>query len=116
MVQKVSKRFAHLFSIDVDEAVVKPMMDNGGVTSVAFTLTNFRLVMRESQIMTAAVNVELFTEVIHRHGRTLDVPTRPSRPPRGVPSGFTRLRCLPKGEILVVSLARTGVANTTTST
>jgi len=40
------------------------------------------LVVREEQVDTAGVQVELLAEVRHRHRRALDVPARPARAPR----------------------------------
>src|SRR5690606_41977358 len=44
------------------------------------------LVMREDEILAAAVNVDRLAEMRLGHRRALDVPTGPAAPPRAVPS------------------------------
>jgi len=57
----------------------------------AFRLRDFILVMRELQILTTAVNVEMFAEQVARHGRAFDMPARPPLAPRRIPFDFHRL-------------------------
>ena len=103
---EIAEGFAHLFAVDVDKAVVQPMMNHRRMTGVALALTNFCFVVREAEVVTAPVDVELFAEVVHGHRRALDVPARPARAPRRVPRGFARFGGLPQGEVLVISLSR----------
>ena len=88
---KIPEGFAHLFTVDVDETVVEPVMDNRRMPGVTLTLTDLGFVMRETEVVATAVDVELFSEVVHRHGRALNVPSRPSRAPRRVPCRFAGL-------------------------
>src|SRR5699024_4691343 len=67
-------------------------------------LGSFVLVVREHQIHTAAVYVELGAEVVRGHRRALQMPPRTSVPPRGRPARLTRLRLLPQGEVARVPL------------
>ena len=81
------------------------MMDHRRVSRVALSLENFSLVMREAEVVTAAVNVKLLLEMVQRHRRALDVPSRATGPPRRIPSRLSGFCCLPQGEVLVVPLS-----------
>ena len=71
------------------------------------------LVMRETQIQTAAVNVEARTQVLTGHRRALQVPTRAATAPRGLPRSGQRLAlliALPQRKITRIALtARIGI-------
>ena len=45
---KITEGFAHLFPVNVDKAIVKPMVNNGRVPGMALSLTDFCLVVGES--------------------------------------------------------------------
>src|SRR5215475_71846 len=65
-----------------------------------FALRDFVFVMRKNVIHTAAMDVESFAEIFHRHGRTFQVPARTPFAKRRLPLGFARiLRSLPEDEI-----------------
>ncbi len=87
------------------------MMNDGGMTGVAFALENFGLVLGEAQVVPSAVNIEFSLKMVQRHRRALDVPTGASGPPRRLPCGFVGLGRLPQCEVLVVPLARTRVVH-----
>ena len=72
---EVSKRLAHLLAIDIDEPIVHPVLDQRGLSRTAFGLEDFSFVVRESQIVSTTVNIELLTKVLERHRTTLNVPT-----------------------------------------
>ena len=57
------------------------------------------LVVREHEVVAAAVDVEALAEDLERHRRALDVPARPARAPRRVPGRLARLRRLPQREV-----------------
>ena len=57
------------------------------------------LVVREHEVVTAAVQVEALAQQIERHGRALDVPARPAAAPRRVPRRLARLGRLPEREV-----------------
>ena len=82
---EVAERLAHLLSLDGDHIVVHPVA-HGTLAVGHGALTHFRLVVREQQVHTAAVNVELLAQVLGAHGCTFDVPTRETDAPRGVPA------------------------------
>ena len=62
------------------------------------------LVVREHEVVAAAVEVEPLAEQVERHRRALDVPARPAPAPRRVPRRLTGLRRLPEREVDRVAL------------
>ena len=61
--------------------------------------------VREHQVEPAAVDVERFAQILHAHGRALDVPAGPALAPRAVPRRLAGLGALPEGEVARVALA-----------
>src|SRR5262249_12147528 len=57
------------------------------------------LVVREDEVLTAAVDVEVRPQVLHRHRRALDVPPGTPGTPRARPRGLARLGALPDSEV-----------------
>src|SRR5215217_4085265 len=55
--------------------------------------------VREDEIGAASVDVDARTEIPARHGRALDVPSRPSRSIRRVPGRLVLNRLLPEHEV-----------------
>src|SRR4051812_24740738 len=51
------------------------------------------------------MDVEMLAQVAFTHGGALDVPARPSTPPRGVPGWFSRLGRFPQYKIEWIALA-----------
>jgi hypothetical protein len=75
-------------------------------------LRHLVLVVGESQIKTAAVNVEHRLQIAVAHGGAFDVPARAARAERGLPAGVERDRSLgrlPQREIARVVLVGGGV-------
>ena len=112
---KVARTLRHLLAIHRDHIVVHPVLDH------RFSLRSDRLcylalVMRESQVQSTAMNVEVSAQVLTSHGGTLAVPPREALTPRRRPAhDVARLRLLPESEVqrivllvLPVQLARVG--------
>src|SRR5262249_47765878 len=57
------------------------------------------LVVREDEVHAPAVEIEGLAQPLPRHGRALDVPSRPPGTPRGLPVRLARLGALPEGEV-----------------
>ena len=55
--------------------------------------------VREDQIVAAAVDVNLLAEDVQVHGRALDVPARATLSPGAIPGRFVGLGGLPQGEV-----------------
>src|SRR5579863_6554758 len=60
--------------------------------------------MWEDEIDAAAMDVESLAEMLRRHRRALDVPTRTPAAPRALPSRLIRARRLPQHEIRGIAL------------
>ena len=65
----------------------------------AFRLRDLVLVVREHEIVAAAVDVEAVAEDLERHRRALDVPAGPARSPGRIPLRLSGLRGLPEREV-----------------
>src|SRR5699024_2368380 len=85
---KVPECFGHLFIIDVDVAVMHPVVRKCCICHT-FTLCNFIFMVRESQVLAARMDVDCITKVMAGHDTALDMPSRASLTPRGTPLDFT---------------------------
>src|SRR5689334_21610931 len=74
-----------------------------GLAGNGFGLRDLVFVMRERQIDSAGVNVESFTEILHGHRGTLNVPARTALAERALPCRFIFFFGLPKHEIARLS-------------
>ena len=79
--EEIAERLGHLFVVDANETVVHPVIDETALVR-AFRLGDLVLVVRELQVLTAAVDVEVLAEQIGTHRRALDVPPRTAVTPR----------------------------------
>ena len=70
-----------------------------GFAGSGFGLGYFVLVVGEEKINAARVDIEGLAEVLHRHGRALDVPARAAFPEGRLPRGLARIFELPEREI-----------------
>jgi len=71
----------------------------------AFALGDFVFMMRKDQIDAAQMQIESLAEILHRHGRAFDMPTRPATADAGFPGGFALFRRgFPEGEVASVFL------------
>ena len=103
--QGVAQRLAHLLALDGHPGVVDPVAREAPAGAVGLGL--LVLVVGETQVDAAAVDVEGLAQVAARHGRALQVPARPAPTPGGVPGGVGRLGGLgglPQGEVTRVAL------------
>ena len=102
-VHDVADGAGHFRRTHLQQAVVHPHARERRVV-VRLRLGQLVLVMRELQVQAAAVDVERLAEVLHAHGRALDMPPRTPRSPRRLPGRLARLRPLPQREIAGVAL------------
>src|SRR5258708_5568619 len=70
----------------------------------ALTLGDLVLVVREDQIGTAAMDIDLFPQRFHCHRRTLDMPTRTSITPAPIPPRLPRFPFFPAGKVTRLTL------------
>src|SRR3989442_14123621 len=73
--------------------------------SETLTLGDLVLMVREDQIGTAAMDIDLLTQHFHCHSRTLDMPTRTSMTPGAIPPRFSWFSCFPEGKVTRVTFA-----------
>ena len=94
----------HLLTGDRDHVVMHPVM-HGLMTEGSTTLRNLCLMVREDQIESTSVDIELLTEVLRTHRRALHMPARESFAPRTRPM-HDMFGCsfLPQREIITVLL------------
>src|SRR5881397_2846553 len=81
----VAERFAHLLAIQRYHPAVNPEAREWPLASHRLGLGDLGWVMREDQVAPAAVDIQLRAEVARGHRRTLDMPARPTWPPRAFP-------------------------------
>ena len=65
----------------------------------ALTLGDLILMMREDQILTAGMNIDLFSQIFFGHHRTLDMPSRTAVAPGRLPGGLSFFFRFPENEI-----------------
>lgn len=73
--KEIAQGFGHLHVINIQETVMHPVMCKFLVIS-GFALGNFILVMREDQIFTAGMDINLFTKILLGHDRAFNMPAR----------------------------------------
>ena len=88
----------HLLIVHIDEAVVHPVAGKGAAVG-ALALRDLVLVVREDQILTAAVQVDGLAQMGAAHGAALDVPARTAHAVGAFPCGLTGLCGLPDGKV-----------------
>ncbi len=105
--EEVAQRLGHLLVVDVEEAVVHPVVARRAAAG-ALALRDLVLVVRELQVHAAAVDVEGLAEQRAAHGRAFDVPARPAGAVGAVALGvvgLVGLGRLPQHEVERVLLA-----------
>src|SRR6478609_414997 len=89
----------HLFPIDGDHVIMDPV--TGGHFMIANrALRDLAFVVRELQVHTATMDVELITQVFLTHRRAFDMPSRKPFTPRALPAhDVFRWRIFPERKI-----------------
>ena len=78
---EIAQRFAHLLSGDGNHVVVHPVAHRS-LAVCRHRLCDFRLMVRELQVETAAVDIELLAKVFATHCGAFHVPSREAVAPR----------------------------------
>src|SRR3989442_13866507 len=60
--------------------------------------------MRKDEVLPAAVEIEGLAEILHGHGRALDVPPRTARTPGAGPRRLAQLGSFPEREVQGIAL------------
>src|SRR5699024_8198314 len=110
----VADRLAHLLAGKVHHRVVHPVPRECAPGRARLRL--LVLMMRKPEVEPAAVDVELVAQVLARHRRALQVPTRATEPPWCRPGCgvglLALLESLPQREVARITLAaRVGVGS-----
>ena len=100
---KVAERLGHLDVVDVQKCVVHPVAHKL-LAAHRLRLRNLVLVVREHQVLAAAVDVNRLAEILLTHDRALNVPARPSLAPGRLPVGLAFLLRLPEHEVVRILL------------
>ena len=96
--EEVARGLGHLLIVDVDEAVVHPVLGKG-LAGRALGLGDLVFVVGEHQVLAAAVDVDGLAQVLHTHGGALDVPAGAALAERRLPVGLAGLSGLPQREV-----------------
>ena len=106
---EVAERLAHLLFAHLHPGVVEPVADERHGAGVRLGLGDLVLVVREDEVLAAAVDIDLLAEVLQRHRRALDVPAGAALAPRAVPRRLAGLGALPEREVGGVLLLLAGL-------
>ena len=98
-VKKLPRDFAHLPVVNVQECVVQPVAGKGHCPLQAFALGNLVLMMREDQILSAGMNIDLLTQIFFGHDGALNVPAGTAVAPGRRPGGLALFLRFPENEI-----------------
>ena len=82
----------------LQHAVVHPVAGKW-LAGEAFGLGDFVFVVREDQVIAAAVDIDLLTQVAQVHRRAFNMPAGAALTPRAVPGGFAGFGRFPQGKI-----------------
>src|SRR5690242_12997183 len=86
---------------------MRPGADERMHAGVALRLCDLAFVVGKDQVRTAAVDVKRLATVPQCHRRALDMPARPSPPPRRLPRRLARRLRLPEQEVERITRAAT---------
>src|SRR5690606_34103582 len=81
---EVAEALGHLLGLDRHEAVVHPVTGEGSAVG-GLALRDLVFVVREDEVLAAAMDVEGLAQVAGAHGGALDVPTGTPRTPWALP-------------------------------
>ena len=96
---EIAQGLAHLLAVDGYHIVMHPVMHPGGAAG-SDVLSDLALVVREHQVHSAAVYVELAAQVLLSHHGALQMPSREAFAPRGRPfHNVLRLSLFPYREV-----------------
>src|SRR5262249_60047867 len=91
-------RLGHLFPFDEQMLGVEPV-SRERFSRGAYTLRDFVLVVRESEVDSASVNVQRFTEILHGHRGAFNVTAGAARADFRFPEMFTGLGRFPERKV-----------------
>ncbi len=104
--EEIAQALGHLLAIHQQHAVMQPDAGEFAAGEGAAALRQLVLVMREDQILAAAVDIEALAQIPPGHRTALDMPAWPPTAPGTVPAGKVGRGGLPQHEIAGVALVR----------
>ena len=96
--EEVAQGFGHLFGVDLHEPVVHPEVCER-LARGRLGLGNLVFVVREGEVLAAAVNVQRQGRELLAHSRAFQVPAGAALAPGRIPRRFAGLGGLPQGEV-----------------
>ena len=96
--KEIAEGLTHLAVIYIYIAVMHPIVSKVA-TVCTFGLCDLVFVVWEDKVLTAAMNIDSFSEESACHSRAFNMPTGSAVAPRGLPIGLTRFCGFPKAEI-----------------
>ncbi|MNT36047.1 hypothetical protein D3C72_1721050 [compost metagenome] len=105
----ISGGFAHPLSVHCQHIGVHPIFHRFYAVA-SFSLSNFTFVVREFQIHSSTVNIELVAEIFGTHCSTFQMPAWETFSPRRWPfHNMFQRRFFPKGKILWIFLFKLSI-------
>ena len=96
--KETAKGFRHLLVVDIDVTVVHPVVRKW-LSRCRLALCDFVFMVRKNQILSAAVQIQCFTEVMTRHSGTFNMPAWTTFSPWRFPVWFSWLCRFPDSKI-----------------
>src|SRR3989344_426252 len=98
--KRIAYRFCNLFTANIEKRVVQPVVCKR-LSGCVFGLGDLVVMMDRNVINSAGVNIKRFPEILHGHGRTLNVPAGKANAPEALPAELilARIRELPECEV-----------------
>ena len=84
--EEVAQGLGHLFALDHQIAVVHKHLGHDFAVMGAPALRDLVFMVREDQVLAAAMDIKGFAQILLAHGRAFDMPARTAAPPRRFPA------------------------------
>ena len=97
--EEIAQGFGHFLTLDLQHFIMHPNIGKARALMGAAALRDLVLMMREHQIIAAAMNIEMRSQQFVAHGRAFNMPPRTAITPWAVPSGRVRIGWFPQHEI-----------------
>ncbi len=104
--EEIAQGFGHLLAVYLQHAVMQPDAGEMAAREGATGLGAFVFVVRENQVGTAPMDVEILAEIAPGHRRALDMPAGAAAAPGARPAGQVRRAGFPEHEITRLPLVR----------
>lgn len=106
---KVLQRLRHLGSSNRQMThmyeIIHPLVLMLPLCPIGFTLSQLVVMMRKCQVDTTGVDVYMLSQLVRRHGRALNMPSRSSISPRTWPARLPGLGQFPERKICLIAFS-----------